>query len=258
MPLAKLPTIAIGVLLSASVAAAQATPFLFSTTPAGTTGRTSAYGYYEVGYGERTFEPVAGARIEQAAGLRAALGSSVMVLARAGVSDVGGNARVSPRAEVLLTRPVGGSFRLAGGVGYAREYSRTNVMLARLGVGRMTSRSAVSGDVVIEKPTAGARDGVDLISSVAAGRRFGSALTMSVEAVGQDLEGFWDPAEKDGGARLMVGPSVAIAPPAARWQLSVGGGPVIRATSTTFASTADRPLPKRNGYVLRSAVGFRW
>jgi hypothetical protein len=99
---------------------------------------------------------------------------------------------------------------------------------------------------------------VDLISSIGAGRRVGSALTMSVEAVGQDLEGFWDPTEKDGGARLMVGPSIAVAPPAARWQLTVGGGPIIRATRSDFASTADRPLPTRNGYVLRSAVGFSW
>ena len=56
--------------------------------------------------------------------------------------------------------------------------------------------------------------------------------------LGQDLEGFWDPAEKDGGARVMAGPSIA--------------------TSSGFASGADRPLPTRNGYVLRSAVGFDW
>ena len=81
---------------------------------------------------------------------------------------------------------------------------------------------------------------------------------MSVEAVGQDLEGFWDPEEKDGGARVMAGPSIAIAPPSARWQLTLGGGPIIRATNSGFASGADRPLPTRNGYVLRSAVGFSW
>jgi hypothetical protein len=79
-----------------------------------------------------------------------------------------------------------------------------------------------------------------------------------VEAVGQDLEGFWDPAEKDGGARLMAGPTIAIAPPTAHWQLTVGGGPVLRATRSDFASGAERPLPTRNGYVLRSAVGFSW
>jgi hypothetical protein len=258
MPLHK-PSIAmLALTLAARMAFAQATPFVFTMTPTASSAGTAGYGYYEIGYGERTFEPVAGDRIEQAVGLRATLGRSLMVLARTGVSSVGGDTRVSPRAEVLLTRPVGGSFRLAGGVGYAREYSRTDVMLARVGVGRLTSRSTVSGNVMIEKPMSGERDGVDLISSIGAGRRVGSALTMSVEAVGQDLEGFWDPTEKDGGARLMVGPSIAVAPPAARWQLTGGGGPIIRATRSDFASTADRPLPTRNGYVLRSAVGFSW
>jgi hypothetical protein len=131
-------------------------------------------------------------------------------------------------------------------------------MLARFGVGRATSRSIVHGNLMLEKPMSGERDAMDLITTFAAGRRLGSAVTMSVEAVGQDLEGFWDPAEKDGGARLMVGPSLAIAPPTARWQLTLGGGPIIRATRSGFASAADRPLPVRNGYVVRSGVGFSW
>ena len=114
------------------------------------------------------------------------------------------------------------------------------------------------GNLMLEKPMSGGRDAVDLISTVGAGRRFGPAVTMSVEAVGQDLEGFWDPTEKDGGARLMVGPSLSIAPPTARWQLTVGGGPIVRASQSDFSSGADRPLPLRNGYVLRTAVGFNW
>jgi hypothetical protein len=237
---------------------AQATPFLFTVMPPAGESKSAAYGYYELGYGERTFEPVAGDRLEQALGVRATFGSSVMLLARAGVSEFGGDTRVSPRGELLFSRPVGSTVRVAAGVGYAREYSRTDVMLARFGVGRATSRSLLHGNLMVEKPMSGERDAVDLLTSVGAGRRLGSAVTLSVEAVGQDLEGFWDPAEKDGGARLMAGPTIAIAPPTAHWQLTVGGGPVLRATRSDFASGADRPLPTRNGYVLRSAVGFSW
>jgi hypothetical protein len=222
------------------------------------TTKTAAYGYYELGYGERTFEPVAADRIEQAVGVRATFGSSLMVLARTGVSTVGADTRVSPRGEVLYSRPVGKTVRVAAGVGYAREYSRTDVMLARFGVGRATSRSMMHGNLMLEKPMSGERDAVDLITTVGAGRKLGSAVTMSIEAVGQDLEGFWNPEEKDGGARLMAGPSIAIAPPTARWQLTLGGGPIIRATRSSFDSGADRPLPSRNGYVLRSAVGLNW
>ena len=116
----------------------------------------------------------------------------------------------------------------------------------------------LNANVLFEKPMSGDRDAVDLITSAGFGRRFGTAVTMSVEAVGQDLEGFWDPEEKEGGARLMVGPSLSVAPPTARWQLTLGGGPIVRATRSNFASTADRPLPSRNGYVVRTAVGFNW
>ena len=243
--------------LFGAVAGAQGTPFLFTVMPTGA-AKTSAYGFYELGYGERTFEAVAGDRIEQAIGVRANFGSSITLLARTGVSSFDSDTRVSPRGELLVSRPVGRTFRLAAGVGYAREYSRTDIALARFGVGRTTSRSMLNANVLFEKPLSGDRDAVDLITSAGFGRRFGTAVTMSVEAVGQDLEGFWDPEEKEGGARLMVGPSLSVAPPTARWQLTLGGGPIVRATRSNFASTADRPLPSRNGYVVRTAVGFNW
>jgi hypothetical protein len=251
-------SIGLGLVMLATAVSAQATPFLFTVMPPVGQSKSAAYGYYELGYGERTFEPVAGDRLEQALGVRATIGSSLMLLARTGVSTGGSDTRVSPRGEVLYSRPVGSTYRIAAGVGYAREYSRTDVALARFGVGRATSRSLVNANLMLEKPMSGERDAVDLITTVGAGRKLGSAVTLSVEAVGQDLEGFWDPEEKDGGARLMAGPTIAIAPPTARWQLTVGGGPIIRATRSDFASSADRPLPTRNGYVLRSAVGFSW
>lgn len=244
--------------LVGTAAGAQSTPFLFSEIPSGGSARRSVFGYYEAGYGERTFEPVAGDRLEQAIGLRAALNRSLTLLARTGVAIGASDTRVSPRGELLFSRTAGRSLRWAAGVGYGREYSRTDVMLARVGLGRVTSRSMVSGNLLFEKPMSGDRDAVDLITTIGAGRRVGSAVTLSVEAVGQDLEGFWDPEEKEGGARLLFGPTIAIAPPAAKWQLSVGGGPIVRATHSDFASGADRPLPLRNGYVVRTAVGFTW
>jgi hypothetical protein len=258
MSFARATSIGLGLLLFGTIASAQATPFLFTVMPPSGQSKTPAYGYYELGYGERTFEPVAGDRIEHAVGVRATLGSSLMLLARTGVAPFDGETRISPRGEVLYSRPVGQTVRVAAGVGYAREYSRTDVMLARFGIGRTTTRSMMHGNLMLEKPMSGERDAVDLITTVGAGRRLGSSVTISVEAVGQDLEGFWEPDEKDGGAHLMAGPTIAVAPPSARWQLTVGGGPIMRATRSGFTSAADRPLPARNGYVLRSAVGFSW
>ena len=108
---------------------------------------------------------------------------------------------------------------------------------------------------MLEKPMSGDRDAVDLISTVGAGRKFGSAVTMSVEAVGQDLEGFWDPQEKEGGARLMVGPSLSIAPPTARWQLTLGGGPIVRATHSDFSELGRSTAA--DAQRLRATVGVR-
>ena len=259
MSIRRMSWVVIAASVSGTSLAAQATPFLFTVMPgAGGQARSGGYGYYELGYGERTFEPVAGDRLEHAVGVRVPMGTSLTLLARAGVASFDDETCVSPRAELLVSRPVSRTYSITAGLGYAREYSRTDVMLARFGVGRATSRTMMHGNVLVEKPMSGERDAVDLISTIGAGRRLGAAVTMSLEAVGQDLEGFWDPEEKDGGARLMVGPSLSVAPPTARWQLTVGGGPIIRATRSDFSSGADRPLPSRHGYVVRTAVGFNW
>ena len=51
------------------------------------------------------------------------------------------------------------------------------------------------------------------------------------------------PLEAEGGARLLVGPSVHVAPPHKRWQLSFAGGPTFHATNSGRTSDALRGLP---------------
>ena len=122
MGFVRMQSIGLSLVMVTTALGAQATPLLFSVTPtAGPSKSLAAYGYYELGYGERTFEPVAGDRLEQALGVRATFGSSVMLLARTGVSTGAGDTRVSPRGEVLYSRPIGSTVRVMGGVGYARE-----------------------------------------------------------------------------------------------------------------------------------------
>jgi hypothetical protein len=36
---------------------------------------------------------------------------------------------------------------------------------------------------------------------------------VGVEMIGEDLEGFWEPNEAEGGARLLIGPSMRVASP---------------------------------------------
>ena len=95
---------------------------------------------------------------------------------------------------------------------------------------------------------------------LAAGLRGTEAQTDAVpspllltEAVGSDLEGFWDSGEAEGGATLFAGPTLAFSPMGS-WRLVIGGGPVLRATSSTAATSAQQ----RSGYVLRTSVRLGW
>lgn len=103
-----------------------------------------------------------------------------------------------------------------------------------------------------------------LSSSVAVQAQLGVANTLdsrtrmaqqgeSVEAVGSDLEGYWESDEAEGGATLYVGPTLAFSP-AASWRFVVGGGLVLRAASSTAAPSAEQ----RSGYVLRTSVRLGW
>jgi hypothetical protein len=85
------------------------------------------------------------------------------------------------------------------------------------------------------------------------------ALHVGVEMIGEDLEGFWEAEEAEGGARILLGPSIRPAPPSARWQLSVAGGPVLHATRSAGTSVATRSLPSsggRNGFAVRASWSY--
>jgi hypothetical protein len=80
----------------------------------------------------------------------------------------------------------------------------------------------VAAGVLLEHPYAAGRDALDLITSLGASHALTSTLWLGVEAVGSDLEGFWDSAEAGGGATLVVmaeqlgAGGLGAAPPAAR------------------------------------------
>lgn len=112
-------------------------------------------------------------------------------------------------------------------------------------------------NAIVEKPFDSRRDALDLITSAAWMHCAANGAQLGVEAVGQDLEGFWEPNESEGGARLYVGPTLTL--PLARdgWRLTLGGGPVLHGTSSQQASSATRPLPsdgRGGGFVFRVRV----
>ncbi|MEP6593334.1 MAG: hypothetical protein ABJC51_06555, partial [Acidobacteriota bacterium] len=117
------------------------------------------------------------------------------------------------------------------------------------------------GNLLFQKPFATGRDAVDLITSVGWAARLTPTLSIGVEAIGEDLEGFWDPSEAEGGARLLAGPSLHIAPPQQRWQFSVAGGPTFHATTSGRASEAVHNLPPitaTRDFALRTTFACRF
>ena len=110
--------------------------------------------------------------------------------------------------------------------------------------GHDAGRWRLHGNVLMQMPRGIAgRDAVDVITTVGWARRLNRSVSLGVEGIGEDLEGFADPAETEGGARLLVGPSLHIAPAGRRWQLSVAGGPMFHPAGTRNASGALRDLP---------------
>jgi hypothetical protein len=250
-------------LVLAGPAEAQVRPFVFTVTT-GPSGSASLpdprpwTAYYDSGYGQRTGEPFGYDGVEQRFGVQGRLGAGFTLLGHVdlGIGDV--TTRSSQQAE-LLKDVLGStsSVRFAVGVGARREWEGTSAVLARVCLGWSRPKTVLFGNALIEKPFAAGRDAVDLITTLGWLQNVGHGLRLGVEAVGEDLEGFWEAEEAEGGAKLYAGPALHWTAPAGRLWLSAGGGPIVYATRSSRSSPAPRPLDATgNGFTMRVSVGY--
>ena len=215
---------------------------------------------YELGVGEQTFHASAEDGPEQRVGVQASVGRWTLI-GRFGVSPVGSSYHTSQEGEAwfsLLQPQKSSGTSLAMGGGMLHEPDGVDVVQARIVAGQDWSKWRLHGNALFQKPLASGRDAVDLITSVGWARRLSTAVSLGVEALGEDLEGFWDAEEAEGGARMLVGPSLHIAPPAHKWQLSIAGGPTFHPTNSGRSSDALRDLPpitRSHGYAFRMSFG---
>jgi hypothetical protein len=236
-------------------ASAQDRPFVFSLTTARAVVKPSVRLDYDVGVGERTFTADSASGPEQRVGVQASIGRWTLV-GRFGLRSSGGAYATSQQGEVLFS--VLGSatsgHSLAIGGGMLHEAGGTDVLLARITGGHETPSWRLHGNVLLQKPRAEGRDAVDLITSVGWATKLTPAVSLGVEGIGEDLEGFWEEDEAEGGARLLVGPSLHVAPPGRRWQLSLAGGPMFHPANSDRESGALRDLPattSKTGYAVK-------
>jgi len=248
--------------LQAQLAMQQPQPFLFTIN----TLNPSARGWslnYSGGYGQHTITPLGYDGIDQNIAVKGYLGSKFTMLLNLGVGFANrGDINTFQQAE-LFRDFVGGDkpdgFRVGLSLGFRREFNNDKVALSRITAAYESMGWRLGGNVRFEKAFAQDRDGIDIISSIGIHRQVAGSFFAGFEAVGQDLEGFWEN-EAEGGAKLLVGPSLNFVPVSSRFSFTLCGGPIIYATRSTglLNNTAARELPASNGFTMKFNVGFRF
>ncbi len=243
---------------------AQPQPFLYTISTLNPEGRNWSVNY-SGGYGERTITPLGFDGVDQNFAVKGYLGNKFTFLAMLGTGfSNNGGVHTLQQAEVLRdfiggNQPLG--FRIGGGFGYRHEFNNDNVAFSRITAAYDVTAWKVGANVRLEKAFAKNRDGIDLITSLGIHRHISGEFFGGLEAVGQDLEGFWEADEAEGGARLLVGPSINYAPSGSRFAFTLCGGPIIYATRSANLNGqlgAYRELPASNGFTLKFNVGFRF
>ena len=242
--------------LASTPAMAQERPFLFSVTTADDT-RPAARFDYDVGIGERAFQRDAANQPEHRLGVQASLGR-LTLLAKVGISTMGSSYQSSAirraavqRLRLVTLRRSGRRRRCAARGGWRQRP-------ARQGGGRPLHQILdLYGNLLFQGPLDAGRDALDVITSVGWAQKLSHGMSLGVEALGEDLEGFWDTEEAEGGARLLIGPSLHVAPAHKQWQLTATGGPVFHPSNTGHVSDALRDLPpdtRRTSYAFKVAL----
>ncbi len=235
----------------------QSQPFLFTTLPLNGQPGGALLTTLDAGYAERSFAAVAPERLEMRAGVQSLLSRRFSLLASAGVVPGGEDSGVTLGAEVMMDLLGSRPGSLAVGLGGGRDYDGTGVAAAHMVAARRGSDWQVAGNVRLEHPFDPDRDAMDVLTSIGYERSLGSGVALGIEAVGEDLEGLVEAEEAEGGARLMLGPTLALAAPQSRWFLLLGGGPVLYVNRNSRTSPAIRDLNTASGFALRISVRHR-
>lgn len=228
-------------------------PFVYTVTP--TSADAGWLVHYDLGYAKRATDTLANNGVEQGIGINGPLGYGLTLRGHLAVGDEGrGDSRTAWDVEVLDNLiGEGEGAHLAIGLGSRREWDGTVVALGRLSIGEDLGRWGLFGNLRLERPFAAGRDSVDLITTLAWTYRANHWLNAGLEAFGEDLEGLWQADETEGGAKLMLGPSLYLLP----WGdivVNLFAGPIAYVThSVAGASTTAND--GTFGYALHLSIG---
>lgn len=240
-----------------------AQPFLFSLNTL--TAENPRWNiHYSGSYGERTSGQFGYDGLGQQFGVKGYLGSRFTLYATAAIGFANSGGVTSAQQAEVIRDLVGGKgisgFRLGAGLGLSRDWSSIGAAISRITASFDQTNWRMAGNIRFEKAFDKTRDKLDFISSFGYQHRVSNVLYVGLEALGQDLEGFWEKDEAEGGAKLMIGPSINLEPNHSKLSFSISGGPVFYATrSNVIPSEAIREIgsvASGNGYTIRALVNF--
>lgn len=220
--------------------------------------------HYSGSYGERTNGQFGYDGLGQQFGVKGYLGSRLTLYATAALGFANGGGVASAEQAEVIRDLIGGKgisgFRLGAGLGLSRDWSNTGSAISRITASFDRTNWRMAGNLRFEKAFDKTRDKLDFISSIGFQHRVSNFLYLGFEALGQDLEGFWEKDEAEGGAKLLIGPSINLEPNHSKLSFSISGGPVFYATRSQVTSPAAireiGNVASGNGYSIRALVNF--
>lgn len=238
-------------------------PFLFSATTLTPNDKNWLISYAG-SYGNNATNPLGFNGVDQQFAVKGFLGSKFTLFANASIGFNQSGGTTSMQQLEVIRDIIGGNkamgFRFGLGLGALKEWTNDKATFTRLVVEWDNSKWKIASNMRFEKSFAENRDGIDLISSAGILHKFSPVFYAGAEAVGEDLEGFWDKEEAEGGAKLFLGPSLNYLPSNSRLSFAVSGGPIIYATQnqqTIGIPNRDLNSQIKNGFTVRAQAVFR-
>ncbi len=243
-----------------SVSNSNTEPFLFSFSTL--TAEDSKWSLdYSGSFGDEVGGSMGFEGISQQLGVKGYLGSRFTLYGNLAVGFPEEKGVSSAQQIEVIRNFLGGKkyigWRLGAGLGGRRDFENEYSLVGRITLEHVSTKWKAGGNLLLEKEFEEGRDAIDIITSIGVHYRFTRSFFGGIEAIGEDLEGFWDEEEAEGGAKLMVGPSLNLAPKDSRFSFSLSGGPVILATENE-ASNPDpiRELPSKSGLLITGKIIF--
>ena len=246
-------------LIPVAIPAAAATgvefPYVYQRAGFGIAGELTVE--IESAYGTREARPFGEEGLEQRAGIRFGLTEKLSLEAWAGTlfnNGVFTEYAHSFEADFKLVERKRSSFDLFLRTGYLRDYERVPVPYAGFAASSELGKIDLTVSAIGEIPLAGNRDAVDLIMGTAVSRGFGDNVRLGLEVIGEDIEGFWDEKEAEGGAKIVAGPTLWLGLPGDT-TFRINTGAIIPATTNPPTRIAQDPDISGNpGFILRAVV----